>query len=112
MAEHEESGQEEEYEGYHDDGCDANDLMSVISALDDELMEQPLPVPTSQETHVIDNPASRANDASDVQCLQKIPRMDRSKATTVALGLEQGSNSTQPTEPTAREHDDENCTIS
>jgi hypothetical protein len=105
MAEQEESGQEEEYEGYPDEGGDASDLMSVISALEDDLLVQP------QETNVVAKIASPTKDP-DVQCLQKIPRIDRSRATIQALGLEQASNSTQPTEPTSREHDDENCTIS
>lgn len=108
MAEHEESGQEEEYEGYPDDGGDTSDLMSVISALEDDLLMQPPPTP--QETNLVTKPSSLAKESSDVQCLQKIPRIDRSRGTVMAL--EQGSNSTQPTEPTSREHDDENCTIS
>ncbi len=119
LAEHDDVSHDndEEYDSYLGQDDENNDLMSVVSALDDEALAQAeedegekLGNIVSRETSTSQQPST--SEKSDVQCLQKIPRAESSKNTKKASGLEQGSNSTQPTEPTSREIEDENCTVS
>lgn len=118
LAEHEEGAHDEEYEGYHEQN---DDLMSVVSGLDDD--EEGSAEPTKLEND--EAPADEA-EASPTAAVHKTELGQAAESVEPALpegecpvkdkaqlmGLEQGSNSTQPTVSTSRESDDENCIIS
>lgn len=125
LAEHEEGNHDEEYDGYPEHDGESDDQMSVVSALEDEGFAPPEGDDGKNKKNINEgslttgertNPAASegpSTESTEVQSLQKLPRTELLKDSTKALGLEQGSNSTQPTEPTSRgEADDENCIVS
>jgi hypothetical protein len=106
MAEHEEGDNGEEDDGYGE-GDDLDELMSVVSQLEEEMSLHPdddygNEADYGEEDGMVgyETEPTHGQGFGQVDSLEKIGR----KA--------EGSDATQPTVPTGREGEDENCIIS